>query len=151
MTSNNSLRNSGASVFYPSPPSAAENLKNASLFTRLHIRATPQVAQQAINSTPTLRNTFLLGHLNDVLIFDTEKGAHITHVKAVLKMLEEKGMTADINLCAFDKPDWTSAGFHIDPIGNENENKGGRGKQAFMVVLREHLTEEALAAIDRKL
>ncbi|TEY87349.1 hypothetical protein BOTCAL_0003g00290 [Botryotinia calthae] len=150
MTSNNPLQNSGASVFYPSLPSAAENLKNATLFTRLHIRATPQVAQQAIDSTPTLRNTFLLVHLNDVLIFDTEKEAHIVHVSAVLKMLEEKGMKADINLCAFDKPDWTSAGFYIDPIGNENENRAG-GKQAFMIVLREHLTEEALAAIDRKL
>lgn len=144
MASSNSLPSSVASVFYPDSASAADNLKNATLFTRIHIRATPQDAQDALNSAPQLRNTFLLGHLSDVLIFDNDKEQHITHVSAVLEMLRGKDMKADIELCAFDKPSWTEAGFHIDPVGKD-------GQQAFMIVLREHLAPDTLAAIDRKL
>jgi hypothetical protein len=59
-------------------------------------------------------------------------------------MLMGKDMNADIELCAFNKPSWTAAGFYIDPLGKD-------GQQAFMIVLREHFAPETLAAIDRKL
>ena len=135
---------SGCSVFYPKPALAADNLKNAMLFTRLHLRTTPQTTQAVLDSAPQLRNTFLLGHLNNVLIFDTDHEQHVAHVNAVLDMLRGKDIKADIELCAFHKPSWTEAGFYIDPIGKD-------GQQAFLVTLREHLAPDALAAIDREL
>jgi len=52
-------------------------------------------------------------------------------------------MKADIKLCAFDQPDWTRAGFHIDPVGRDG--------RAFMVVLREHMAADARDAVDRRL
>src|ERR1700712_2921909 len=99
MASSNRLPSEVASVFYPDPASAADNLKNATLFTRIHIRATPQAARDALNSAPQLRNTFVLGYLSDVLIFDNDKEQHTTHVRAVLEMLRGKDMKADIELC----------------------------------------------------
>ncbi len=56
-------------------------------------------------------------------------------------MLRDKDLTADIEKCAFDKRTWAEAGFHIDPVQ-------ARGKVAFMVVLREHLTPDALVMVD---
>ncbi|KAI4157935.1 MAG: hypothetical protein L6R39_000567 [Caloplaca ligustica] len=133
------LENSGVSVFFPTPVQAATNLQNATLFTRLNARATPQAVKAALESTPTLRNTFCLGHLNNVLIFGSNGEDHCTHVRAVLQMMRDKGMTADIHKCAFTKPKWDDAGFHIERVRGDGE--------AFMVVLREHLAPDALAGL----
>lgn len=54
MASRNTPPSSVASVFYPDSVSAADNLKNATLFTRIHIRADPQVVKDMINSTPKI-------------------------------------------------------------------------------------------------
>jgi hypothetical protein len=78
------------------------------------------------------------------LIFDNNKEDHEAHVKEVLEMLRSKNMKADLPLCAFDKPSWAEAGFHIDPVGTDDQG-------AFMVVLREHLALDAIAAVDRAL
>ena len=51
------------SVFYPSSPAAATRLKQATIFTRLGIIATPDVVKQAIETTTGLSNTFCLGPL----------------------------------------------------------------------------------------
>ena len=84
-----------------------------------------------------ISSTFCLGHYNDILIFDIKKELHEAHVKSVLQMLEDNGLKADIKRCAFDKPGWAEAGFHIQPVSQQH------GKQAFMVLLREHLAPEA--------
>lgn len=144
MSSNNSLPSFVASVFAPASAAAADNLRNAARYTRIHIIATPEVARDALNSTPRLKNTFLLGHLSDVLVFDKNEEEHTAHVSAVLEMLRGKGLKADINHCSFDKKNWMEAGFHIEPIG-------GDGRHAFMVVLREHLAPDALRSIGRSL
>ncbi|KAL9576151.1 MAG: hypothetical protein Q9212_007341 [Teloschistes hypoglaucus] len=127
------LENTGVSVFYPSPASAGTNLKNATLFTRINIIASPEVTKAALESTPTLQNTFCLGHLNNVLIFDNDGEEHTSHVSAVLEMLVARDLKAYIHGCAFDKASWTDAGFQFDNAGRE----------AFMVVLREHLAPDA--------
>jgi hypothetical protein len=137
------LQSSRATIFYPTPGAAAENLQNATLFTRIYIRTTPQVVADALEKSPHLTNTFLLGHYNNVLVFDRVQEEHTTHVRAVLQMLRDKGLKADIDHCAFDKPSWAGAGFYIDPIK-------AAGKVAFMVVLREHLAPDALAEVDRE-
>jgi hypothetical protein len=108
---------SPASVFYPSPVSAATNLKTATLFTRLHILASPSDVQTAIANNPNLRATFMLGHHSDVLVFDKEKELHTAHVRMVLQMCKEKDLRCALQKCAFDMPDWTAAGFHIEEIG----------------------------------
>lgn len=142
MASNPPPELGATSVFYPHHRSAADSLKSANLFTRVHIRATPEAAKIAVESTPQLRNTFCLLHHNDVLVFDKAKEDHITHTRAVLQMLRDKNMKADIDRCAFDKETWGEAGFHIDPLSDG---------EAFMIILREHLADDALASIDRTL
>jgi hypothetical protein len=137
------LQSSGATIFYPIPEAAAENLQTATLFTRIYIRTTPQVVADALKKSPHLTNTFLLGHYNNVLVFDRVKEEHMTHVRAVLQMLRDKDLKADIDHCAFDKPSCAEAGFYIDPIRTA-------GKVAFMVVLKEHLAPGALAVIDQE-
>jgi hypothetical protein len=82
MASSHHLGSSVASIFYSKSASAADNLKNATLFTRIHIRATPQAAQDALNSAPQLRNTFLFVNLSDILVFEKDKEQHETNVAA---------------------------------------------------------------------
>ena len=94
-----------------------------------------------LENTPNLKQSFLLGHYSDVLVFDRVEEEHVTHVKVLLQMLSDKDLSADIEKCAFDMRSWAEAGFHIDPVQ-------GRGKIAFMVVLREHLTPDALVMVD---
>ena len=125
-----------ATVFYPADPKAAENLKTATIFTRINIQATPQKVNEMFANSPNLSNTFCLGHLSDVLLFDVVEADHIPHVRTLLQSLIEKGMKADITRCAFNKPSWANAGFHIVPVG-------GPDKQAFMVLLRENIAPEA--------
>ena len=126
-----------ASIFYPSSAAASTRLKKATFFTRLGIRATPEVVKHVLESTAGISNTFCLGHYNDILVFDVKKDLHEAHVKSVLQMREDNHLKADIERCAFDKPGWAEAGFHIQPVSKQH------GKQAFMVLLREHLAPEA--------
>lgn len=135
------LQSSGATIFYPAARLAAENLQTAILFTRIYIRATPQVVADALEKSTHLANTFLLGHYNNVLVFNHDQEEHTTHVRGVLQILSDKDLKADINHCAFDKPSWAEAGFHIDPIM-------AAGKVAFMVVLTENLAPDALALVE---
>lgn len=127
----------GASVFYPDRPQAATNLKNATIFTRINIRAAPSEVKAALDNSPEIRNTFCLAHYSDVLVFNDAQEEHMTHVRAVLRMLQNRGMKANLKRCAFTKPNWAEAGFHIEALGRED-------KQAFMVLLREHIMPEAL-------
>ncbi|KAL9022954.1 MAG: hypothetical protein Q9196_007452 [Gyalolechia fulgens] len=83
------MQDTGVSVFYPDPVQAAINLKNATIFTRINIIATPQTVRAALESTSVLQNTFCLGHLNNVLIFDGDTQEHTLHVRAVLQMLRD--------------------------------------------------------------
>lgn len=126
------------SVFYPSSPAAATRLKKANLFTRLSVIATPDVVKQALDTTAGLSNTFCLSHYNDILVFDINKEAHTSHIKTILQMLKDKGLQANIHRCAFYKPGWAEAGFHIAPVAKPQD-----GKQAFMVLLRDHVAPEA--------
>ena len=127
----------GATVFYPSNSQAAKNLKNATFFTRINIIAAPSAVTAMLERTHQIQNTFCYGHYNDVLVFDAERAAHTEHVRAVLQMLQDGDTKANIRLCAFNKPTWADAGFHIEEIQNN-------GKVAFMVVLREHLAPDTL-------
>lgn len=122
-----------ASVFYPTPVQAAINLRNATLFTRINVRADPQRVNAAFAATPNVQNTFSLGHLSDILVFDSAKPQHTAHVKAVLQMLRDNKLYMDTKRCAFDKPSWTEAGFHIEPVGEKGE--------CFMVLLKEQIRE----------
>lgn len=124
-----------ASVFYPSPPQAATRLKNATLFTRIHMLATPLELKAALNNSPNIRNTFCFGHYSDVLVFDVVKEAHTTHVRAVLQTMEDRNLRGDIRRCAFDKLNWKDAGFYIRTVDPE--------KNAFMVLLREDMAPDA--------
>jgi len=130
----------GASVFYPDQPQAAANLKNASIFTRINVTAAPSAVKAALDSSPDIRNTFCLAHYSDVLIFNDANEEHRTHVRAVLQMLQDRGMKANLKRCAFTKPSWAEAGFQIEALG-------GEGKQAFMVLLREQIAPEALDGV----
>lgn len=67
-----------------------------------------------------------------MLVFNAAQEEHMTHVRAVLQMLQTRGMKANLKRCAFTKPSWAEAGFRIEALGRED-------KQAFMVLLREHL------------
>ena len=126
-----------ASVFYPSSAAASTRLKKATFFTRLGIRATPEIVKRLLETTTGISNTFCLGHYNDILVFDMKKDLHEAHVKSVLQMLKDNNLKADLGRCAFDKPGWAEAGFHIEPVSQQH------GKQAFMVLLREHVAPEA--------
>ncbi|KAG7007811.1 hypothetical protein G7Y79_00008g024490 [Physcia stellaris] len=120
-----------ASVFYPNPVQAAINLRTATLFTRINVRADPQRVNAAFAATPNVRNSFSLGHLSDILVFDSAQPQHTAHVKDVLQMLRDNKLRIDVNRCAFDKPSWTEAGFHIEPVGEK--------KECFMVLLQEQI------------
>ena len=133
--SNQSPIFSGATVFYPDTQQAAKNLLNATIFTRINILATPSLVTDIISASSDLRNTFCLGHMNDVLFFDTDKSEHTSHVDILLQLLEDRDMKASLRRCAFNKPNWTEAGFYIEPVG-----KGD--KKCFMVVLAEHISDE---------
>lgn len=125
-------RPSGATVFYPEPQVAAQMLQAATVFTRINVRATSETVMEALNRSPHLQNTFLLGHLNNILVFDADQEEHTTHVKAVLQMLTDEKLKADIKLCAFTKPSWVEAGFRIEVIQTIPDT-------AFMILLSEHL------------
>ena len=125
-----------ATVFFPEDPQAAENLKAATIFTRINIRATPQEVNEMFAHSPSISFTFCLGHLNDVLLFDVVEADHIPHVRTLLQSLQEKGMKANLQRCAFNQSSWANAGFHIQPLS-------APGKKAFMVVLRENIAPEA--------
>ncbi|KAI4166613.1 MAG: hypothetical protein LQ343_007908, partial [Gyalolechia ehrenbergii] len=109
------MDNTGVSLFYPTPAQAATNLENAKIFTRIYVLATSENVKTALESTPTVQNIFCLGHLNNILVFDDEKEEHWVHVRAVLQMLKDKGLTADAHRCAFTKASWAEAGFQISP------------------------------------
>ena len=125
-----------ATVFYPTDPDAASNLQNATIFTRINIRASAETVKQMFDISPALLNSFCLGHYNDVLIFDLTEADHTPHVRTLLLSLQAKGLKADIKKCAFNQPSWANAGFHIEPLGSQ-------GKRAFMVLLRENIAAEA--------
>ena len=125
------------SIFSPSSAAAATFLKKATFFTRLGIRATPEVVKHVLESTTGISNTFCIEHFNEILVFDINKNLHVTHVTRVMQMLEDNNLKADIERCAFEKPSWAEAGFHIKPVSQQ------RGNQAFIVLLREHLAPEA--------
>ncbi|KAI4189863.1 MAG: hypothetical protein LQ346_005042 [Caloplaca aetnensis] len=130
------LRNTCVSVFYPSQAQAASNLRNATIFTRIHILATPKDVKTVLESTPTIQETFCLRHLNNVLIFDSDEEEHISHVRAVLRLIGDNDMEADTDDSMFHKRSWMGAGFRIALVdGNHHE--------AFMVALLEHLAPDA--------
>lgn len=135
MTSREIIVQTGASVFYPSPPQAATRLKNATIFTRIHVLTTPLELKVALDGSPNIRNTFCVGHYSDVLVFDIVKEAHTTHVRAVLQMMKDRDLRSDIDRCAFNKPNWKEAGFYIQTVGPE--------KEAFMILLREDMAPDA--------
>lgn len=122
------------------------NLKNANFYTRIHVLADDQAVRDALSSTPALRNTTsLLTHYSDVLLFHHDEQQHITDMRALLQMLQDRDIQVDIDLCAFSKPSWTEAGFYI------RERAGFDGRRSFKIILREKLTEKELEAIDRRL
>lgn len=127
------------SIFRPTTASAADNLKNATRYSRVHLSAKPEAAKEALEKAPHLQDTFVLCHLSEVLIFDNDSEEHAAHVKAVFEMSRVNGMKADPELCSLDEPTWTKVGFHIEQISKD-------AQPAFLVVLREHLTPETLAA-----
>jgi hypothetical protein len=106
------------SVFFPVDRSAYDNLRKATLFTRLHIRHSGQQVASALNLTPSVKQNFCLAHQNIILVFDTKHETHTEHVKAVLQMLLDNNMFADIKGCAFNVADAQKAGFQLDSIGN---------------------------------
>jgi hypothetical protein len=106
------------SVFFPADRSAYGNLRKATLFTRLHIRHSSQQVASALNQTPSVKQTFCLAHQNIILVFDTENETHVEHVKAVLQMLRDSNMFADIKGCVFDVVDAKKAGFQLDSLGD---------------------------------
>ena len=124
------------SVFYPQDPQAATNLTNATLFTRTNVIADPEAVKTALEGCPHTHNTFLVGHFNDILIFDTVETVHTVHVQVVMQMLQDNNLYSDIQRCAFLQPTWAKAGFFIKPI-----NEAGN---CFMIILREHMAPDAL-------
>lgn len=106
------------SVFFPADRSAYDNVQKATLFTRLHIRHSGQQVASALSRTPSVKQTFCLAHQNIILAFDTEHATHIEHVKAVLQMLRDNNMFADIKRCVFDAADAKKAGFQLDSLGD---------------------------------
>jgi hypothetical protein len=136
----NILPLSAFSFFYHIPSSAIDNLKDATIFTRLHLQATPQAVQNAVSSMPELQNTFLLVHLNRILLFDHDREQHSAHLRAVLAMLQRKGIEFILHLSAWFKPSWKEAGFDIWQPGEVGH--------VLALVLREHLGPELLEALD---
>ena len=124
------------SVFYPKHLQAATNLKNATLFTRINIKAGPDAVKTALEKCPHTRNTFLVGHFNDILIFDTVETIHIADVRVVLQMLQDNSLYSDIERCAFSQPTWAKAGFFIEPVN--------KAEDCFMIILREQMAPDAL-------
>ena len=106
------------SVFFPADRSAYDNIQKATLFTRLHIRLSGQQVASALNRTPSVKQTFCMAHQNIILVFDTERETHIEHVKAVLQMLQDNKIFADIKRCIFNAADAKKAGFQLDPLGD---------------------------------
>ncbi len=130
------------SIFRPTTASASDNLKNATHYSRIHLSAKAEAAKKALDKATHLQDTFILGHLSEVLIFDNDPKEHDAHIKAVFDMSKANEMKADPELCCLDQPSWADVGFHIEQISNDTQ-------QAFLVVLREHVEPETLAAIDR--
>ena len=123
------------SVFYPSEAQAAYNLKNATQFSRINIRASFEDVKNALSATPSINNTFCFAHRNDLIVFDNDTEHHRHHLDTIFgKMLEPNGMTVDADHCAFGESTWTEAGFYIKPLGEE--------KKAFMVALQEVIEPE---------
>ena len=104
---------SATSVFYPDPQQAAKNLLNATVFTGINVLAAPAVVKAILEANPNLRNTFCLGHMCDVPIFDAVESEHTSHVRALLQVSTEREMKANIHRCAFNKPSWTETGLFI--------------------------------------
>ncbi|KAL8792751.1 MAG: hypothetical protein Q9195_004638 [Heterodermia aff. obscurata] len=123
---------SPTTFFTPHHPLALPNLKNATLFTRINVRAAaPEAVKTALEHCRHTRSTFCLGHFNDILVFDTLETLHAAHVLVVLEMLRDNKWRSDIERCAFLQPTWAKAGFLMDRF-------------CWMVILREHVPDEEL-------
>ncbi|KAF2493113.1 hypothetical protein BU16DRAFT_540844 [Lophium mytilinum] len=113
------------SVWYPADPSAFENARTATIFTRLDLAHTPQQVAAAMGRTAAIKQSFCLGHQNAILVFDKDIDTHTEHVRAVLHMCRANSMRSNIYECVFDANTAAEAGFQLEALSN------GR---AFMVV-----------------
>lgn len=115
------------SVSCPADQSTYDNIKNATLFTRLHLNHALPVVAAMLDKTPAVEQNWCMAHQNIILVFDCDKEAHVSHVRIVLQAIIDNNMTADIDGCVFYAPDAAKAGFVLDVVGTGE-------KRAIMVV-----------------
>ncbi|KAB2572616.1 hypothetical protein BFW01_g942 [Lasiodiplodia theobromae] len=67
------------SVFVPSNPTAFDNARDATCYTRLGTRHSAQELKAALEASPDLDNTFCLSVNNVVLVFSASAEEHTAH------------------------------------------------------------------------
>lgn len=120
------LADSVASILDPTRE-GADNLKRATIYTRFAINGTTKCLTEGLRETPVLKNTFLLPHLNKILVFDNDPKVHAEHMEAIEQAFRDWWFRCRSGSCR-RSTNWRDAGFRIDELGGT--------KPRFMVILR---------------
>ena len=60
---------------------------------------------------------FVLVYLDDLLVFSRTPEEHISHLEAVLSILQQQGFKAKLSKCAFNKPELKFLGHTVGRYG----------------------------------
>lgn len=108
--------NGNEQVFTPEDPQDIDNLRKATLFTRLDVRAAPIQVIAALDPVHEIRTAWTAVVRNVIFVFDREedKDDHIEHVRLVLeKVVRANSMTCDIDGCVFNVGTAAKAGLTV--------------------------------------
>ncbi|EEU34691.1 uncharacterized protein NECHADRAFT_82359 [Fusarium vanettenii 77-13-4] len=113
-------------VWAPSLPTAFQNARDATYFTRLETRHSHEQLKAAFDLTPDVDQTFCLSVNNVILVFSAgTPEEHRQQVCKVLEMMQTHSMRADPKGCVFDARASADAGIVLDRVGQH---------KAFMVI-----------------
>ncbi|RMJ10440.1 hypothetical protein BHE90_005232 [Fusarium euwallaceae] len=105
-------------VWNPSLPTAFDNARDATYFTRLETHHPHQELKAAFDVTPNVDQTFCLSVNNVILVFSLgTPEEHHQQVRKVLAMMRTHSMRADGGGCVFDARTSADAGILLDQVG----------------------------------
>ncbi|KAL9101863.1 MAG: hypothetical protein Q9163_002930 [Psora crenata] len=104
-------------VWAPAHPTAFEQARDATIFTRLGTRHSHNELKAAFETTPDINETFCLSVNNVILVFSASRDEHTMHCRKVLQMLQDRSMRADLKSCVFNSAKSSDAGIRLDQVG----------------------------------
>lgn len=105
------------SVWAPALPTAFENARDATIFTRLETNHPSCQLASVADASAEVQQTFCLCINNVFLVFSASPDDHAQHIKKVLRMMQANSMTICLPMCVFNVPSCFDAGIQLDRVG----------------------------------